>query len=295
MGQWSSRNDRLDAPRSDAWFGDRIVEFDELIRPERWADLFRGTTIAGLLFGIVGPYGSFLGKPTSRLCYWTMLFWAGTLILWPAVVAGLRIGVRRGFPPWFTGAVAVLLASIPLAGVAAAGCYMFWPVHASGIRPIEWYVQTIVIALPAVTVALWYEAGRPQLPRMASGLGFTPRRENTGRPAPIRDGALPLHLMEAALCLQMEDHHVRVHTVGRSYLHLVPLRQVAEELGPDRGLQVHRSWWVARAAVLDWEEADRSVVLTLTNGMRVPVARNRVAVLRASGWLDRPKTVEGRH
>jgi len=72
----------------------------------------------------------------------------------------------------------------------------------------------------------------------------------------------------------------------------VPLRQVAEELGPDRGLQVHRSWWVARAAVRDWEEADRSIILTLTNGMRVPVARNRVAVLRACGWLDRPRSAE---
>jgi hypothetical protein len=290
MGQGSSRNDRFEAAEPGDWFGDGIVEFDDLIRPERWARLFRGTTVAGLLFGIVGPYGSFLAKPTSRLFYWTMLFWAGTLILWPAVVSGLRIGVRRGFPPWFTGAVAVLLASIPLAGVAAAGCYMFWPVHASGIRPIEWYVQTVVIAMPAVTVALWFEAGRPQLPQMASGLGFSPPRGRQATSLPIRGGALPLHLVEAALCLQMEDHHVRVHTVGRSYLHLVPLRQVAEELGPERGLQVHRSWWVARTAVSTWEEQGRSIVLTLTNGMRVPVARNRVAVLRASGWLDRPQS-----
>lgn len=292
MGQGSSGNDRFEAAEPGDWFGDGIVEFDDLIRPERWARLFRGTTVAGLLFGIVGPYGSFLAKPTSRLFYWTMLFWAGTLILWPAVVSGLRIGVRRGFPPWFTGAVAVLLASIPLAGVAAAGCYMFWPVHASGIRPIEWYVQTVVIAMPAVTVALWFEAGRPQLPQMASGLGFSPPRARQATSLPIRGGALPLHLVEAALCLQMEDHHVRVHTVGRSYLHLVPLRQVAEELGPERGLQVHRSWWVARTAVSTWEEQGRSIVLTLTNGMRVPVARNRVAVLRASGWLDRPQSCD---
>lgn len=292
MGQWSPRNDRLDRSGPDDWFGDGIVEFDELIRPERWASLFRGTTIAGLLFGIVGPYGSFLARPTSRLFYWTMLFWAGTLILWPAVVGGLRIGMRRGFPPWFTGAVAVLLASIPLAGVAAAGCYLFWPVHASGIRPIEWYIQTVVIAMPAATIALWYETGRPQLPRMASGLGLSSRRDTMRAASSTRSRSLPSHLVEAALCLQMEDHHVRVHTVGRSFMHLVPLRQVAEELGPDRGLQVHRSWWVARAAVRDWEEADRSIILTLTNGMRVPVARNRVAVLRACGWLDRPRSAE---
>jgi hypothetical protein len=288
MGHWSSKTDSTDAAASPGWSRDGLVDFDGLIGAERWAGLFRGTTIAGLLFGIVGPYGSFIANPTTRIFYWTMLFWAGTLILWPAVVAGLRFGARRALPPWFTGAVAVLVACLPLAGVAAAGCYLFWPVHASGIRPLEWYVQTIVIALPAVTVSLWFETGRPQLPEMASGLGFAPSPQPQRIAPPAQQPVFPLHLIDAALCLQMEDHHVRVHTVGRSYLHLAPLRQVAEELGPERGLQVHRSWWVARVAVRDWEEEGRSVVLILTNGLRVPVARNRVAVLREAGWLGRP-------
>jgi hypothetical protein len=287
MGHWSSKTDSTDGAAQSDWPRHGLVDFDDLIRPERWARLFRGTTVAGLLFGVVGPYGSFIANPTTRLFYWTMLFWAGTLILWPAVVAGLRFGARPGFPPWFAGAVAVLIASVPLAPVAAAGCYLFWPVHASGIRPLEWYVQTIVIALPAVAVALWFETGRPQLPQMASGFGFAPVREPPRIAAPTRGPAFPLHLIDAALCLQMEDHHVRVHTVGRSYLHLTPLRQVAEELGSERGLQVHRSWWVARVAVRDWEEDGRSLVLILTNGLRVPVARNRIAVLREAGWLDR--------
>jgi len=77
-----------------------------------------------------------------------------------------------------------------------------------------------------------------------------------------------------------------VHTVGRSQLHLAPLHQIAEQLGPARGMQVHRSWWVARNAIQGWEEAGRSVTLVLSNGLRVPVARNRVAQLRAAGWLD---------
>jgi DNA-binding LytR/AlgR family response regulator len=41
--------------------------------------------------------------------------------------------------------------------------------------------------------------------------------------------------------------------------------------------------------VQDWQEEGRSIVLILTNGLRVPVARNRVAQLRAEGWLQRPR------
>jgi hypothetical protein len=266
------------------------IDFEDMAkRPDRWSRLLSGTTVAGLLFGVVGPYNSFTANPTTRLCYWTMLFWAGTLILWPSVALGLRAGRRRGFPPAFAAAAVVMVACIPLAAFAAAGCYLFWPVHASGIRPIEWYVQTLVIALPGVGIAFWLEMGRGTQRAMADNVFRDPAWRAPSISPPSTAPALPSHLIEAALCLQMEDHHVRVHTVGRSHLHLAPLRQIAEQLGPEHGLQVHRSWWVARAAVQDWQEEGRSIVLILTNGLRVPVARNRVAQLRAEGWLQRPR------
>jgi hypothetical protein len=259
------------------------IELRDMVRrPDRWSRLLVGATVAGLIFGVFGPYSSFTANPVTRLCYWTMLFWAGAVLLWPSVALGISAGARRGVPPAFAAAVAALGASIPLAVVAAAGCYLFWPVHASGIRPAEWYVRTAVIALPAIALAVWLEMGR-DLTRPAS-LGDD-RAPSPGPPAATRAPALPSHLIDAALCLQMEDHHIRVHTVGRSQLHLAPLRQIAEQLGPARGLQVHRSWWVARSAVRDWQVEGRAVVLILTNGLRVPVARNRVARLRAAGWL----------
>jgi hypothetical protein len=263
--------------------------FDRLIgRPDRWARLITGATVAGLLFGLMGPYNSFAANPATRLFYWVLLFWAGTLILWPSAVLAASAGARRGFPPIFAVAAAILISSIPLAGFAAAGCYVFWPIHASGIRPLEWYVQTLVVALPATAIALWLEMGRNFRWAPASTAGRIQADTESQAPSGFAGGpALPDHLIDAALCLQMEDHHVRVHTVGRSYLHLAPLKQVAEQLGSSRGLQVHRSWWVAHSAVREWREEGRSIVLILSSGQRVPVARNRVAQLRALGWLNR--------
>ncbi|MCZ4342535.1 LytTR family DNA-binding domain-containing protein [Sphingomonadaceae bacterium G21617-S1] len=253
------------------------MDFDDLIgRPERWASVLGWATLAGLEFGFIGPFGSYASPVFTRLAYWTVLFWAGSLILWPCVVAGLLLGPRRGFPPLFSGAAVMLVACVPLAALGAAATALFWPMRAAGMRAFEWYWLTVVVALPAMGGLVWLELGRKNL---------IPSLFRFGRPGKSVT-ALPDHLLAHALCLQMEDHHVRVHLHGRSSLHFGVMRDVVAGLDPGRGLQVHRSWWVARDAVRRWHRDGRAFTLELVNGLQVPVARNRVAILRAEGWLE---------
>jgi DNA-binding LytR/AlgR family response regulator len=75
---------------------------------------------------------------------------------------------------------------------------------------------------------------------------------------------------------------VRAHTDLGSDLILTPLRAAMAEID---GLQVHRSWWVARSAVTAALVDGRKHSLRLTNGLDVPVSRASVAKLRALGWL----------
>jgi hypothetical protein len=168
--------------------------------------------------------------------------------------------------------------------LGAIGTHLFWPVRAAGMRTLEWYGLTVVVALPAMAGLLWIELGRTRL--LAAWRGRT--MAGGAPPAEARAPApeLPDHLLANALCLQMEDHHVRIHLHGRSVLHHGVLRDIVEALDDRRGLQVHRSWWVARDAVRGWQRDGRSVGLILVNGLRVPVERNRVALLREHGWLD---------
>jgi len=51
------------------------------------------------------------------------------------------------------------------------------------------------------------------------------------------------------------------------------------------GLQVHRSWWVARRAIAGVERDGRNLRLKLIDGETAPVSRASVAKLRAAGWL----------
>ena len=251
----------------------------------RWARLFGWTTLGGLLCGLIGPYGSFIANPISRICFWISVFWAGTLILWPSVMGALRFAERRGLPILFAMIGATLAACLPLAVVAWGFCSLFWPVHASGIRPQEWYILTLILAAPGTALALWLEHFR-----------FTDQRAHwvsrvSARAANEANGRLPDRLADLVLCLQMEDHHVRAYTAVGSTLYFAAMRDVVNQLGP-RGLRVHRSWWVAHDAVTGWSGDTRTIELILANGLKVPVARSRIVDIRAAGWLDRPAEPE---
>jgi DNA-binding LytR/AlgR family response regulator len=83
---------------------------------------------------------------------------------------------------------------------------------------------------------------------------------------------------------------VRAHTARGSDLVLMRMRDAVEALSGVDGLRVHRSWWVARAAVAGVERQDRSLRLVLQNGLKVPIPRERIADLREAGWIvGRPR------
>jgi DNA-binding LytR/AlgR family response regulator len=103
-------------------------------------------------------------------------------------------------------------------------------------------------------------------------------------PNPLFD-QLPPELGSAIIALEMEDHYVRVHTMLGSALVLMRLRDAMGLVADTEGMQVHRSWWVARAAVEDVLRDGRNVRLRLPRGIEAPVARAKVIELRDARWF----------
>ena len=97
---------------------------------------------------------------------------------------------------------------------------------------------------------------------------------------------IPPALGRDLLALEMEDHYLRIHTVLGSDLILLRLRDALVELGPGRGRQVHRSWWVAEGAVASAERGARPL-LVLRNGLKVPVSKSFRDQVKEAGWLDK--------
>lgn len=224
----------------------------------------------GVFLGLLGPFGSYLaGSPHVRIAYWVGMVVSGSAVFGTAARFVAASGRRKLNMLPRLAAVTVILA-LPYAAFTMAIARSVWPATAQ-LSPLEWYAQVLVLAIPLVLMATlglqrWTSAGR------------APMRTKPSIPLL---GAHP----PTILCLQMEDHYVRVHTTSGSSLVLATMSQAREALAGTRGLQVHRSWWVAEHAVAEATQHGRNLRLRLQNSLIVPVARSAVAEVRAAGWL----------
>ena len=97
---------------------------------------------------------------------------------------------------------------------------------------------------------------------------------------------LPERLRGAELlAVQAEDHYLRFHTDRGSALLLMNLGDAASQLAGLDGAQTHRSWWVARPAVLSATRGGGRASLKLKAGLVAPVSRTYAPRLRRAGWF----------
>jgi len=108
--------------------------------------------------------------------------------------------------------------------------------------------------------------------------------------SPERTGSLQQFLARLApenrgqiVSLQAQGHYIEVVTASGRELLLMRLKDAILELDDTIGRQVHRSWWVAKAAVRSVKREGGKSRLTLQDGRVVPVSQLNVAEVKA--WL----------
>ncbi|MBO9556965.1 MAG: response regulator transcription factor [Caulobacter sp.] len=237
-----------------------------------WAIDFAVAVAIGVFVGVLGPYGSYLnGGPGPRVFHFVVCFCVGTLIfgvLQRLAVAGAQ---RLRIPVWPAIVVALLLGCVPLALFISWLATTLWPFLRERIAPLEWYGQCVFLSGPVLTFVILRRVLRARAARDGP-----PVPAASPAPIPPRPGEV--------LCLRMEDHYVRVCTATGSRLVAGPFERVIAGMTAE-GMRVHRSWWVARAAVTGVVADGRNLRLTLKGGLDAPVSRASVAKLREAGWL----------
>lgn len=283
-----------------------------------------GLTVAVLT--VLGPFGTFQDMgAAARLAYWGGLIAVGTLLFdlvmlaaqrvladharaWPLtlgaalltvslvqtlLVATLERELRRTSVAGSLGlmelygyvlVVTLLVSALPIRlELRARGLLAHDPI---GRAPAQGTAQP-PFPLPAIPEPVGPELVGPELVGPEPVVESAPAVPATPPPSPFLD-RIPPRLGRDLLALEMEDHYVRVHTGAGSDLVLMRLRDAIAALGGIDGLQVHRSYWVAAAAVDGVErKPDGKLTLRLRNGLRVPVSRSHVAAVRAAGWAGR--------
>ena len=251
--------------------------------------LRQGAVTAGIgaVLAMIGPFGTYLDLTLSaRLVYWLSIMLVNWLQITAALWAIERLSADRNLAWPLQTVAACLLAAVPATFEVIWLETTFRP-NALGYLPpwgqIYVYVTVLSLAITLPLLALYRR-------RWPDGVNTPPDGDSRCEPAFLR--RIPATLGRDLLCLETEDHYLRVHTSVGNDLILHRLRDALAELENADGLQVHRGYWVARAAVADVERDGRKTVLVLVNGLRVPVSRSFQPQLKAAGWLD-PERVAG--
>lgn len=253
--------------------------------------------LLGLVLGLLGPFGTYRLEAGYRIAYWTLMMIAGHAIGRPTVMVSGWLAAETGLPGWAAIAMAVAVGSLPMTLLVAWVLTGFNPGHAVRLAgsPLL-YGQVLLISLLANLVFRTVFAPRtpqvdaplpvPKPPPPIVPANDDPTVATAASPEPSAFAARVPPGFGAPIALCGEDHYVRAYNQAGSTLILMRLRDAIAELDPALdGCRVHRSWWVARHAVTGSRNAGRALRLVLANGLEVPVARERVAQLRANGWF----------
>lgn len=239
--------------------------------------------IAGLLLAVLAPFETAriftLGQ---RLAFWPIASLLGGGLLLALYLVGRGIGRDHGVSIWIWLPLSALAAAIPETLIVQSVARVVDP----GVELLPFgqlLPSVLLLCLPLQLVLHLLLRHPPHGP--APITQPSPVRASEPDELPLL-GRLPAHLGQAILCIKTEDHYLQVHTDRGKGLILMRMAD-AERALAGQGLRVHRSWWVARAAVTEAAKRDGRLVLVLSNGLEVPVSRDRRRLVEAEGWTAR--------
>ena len=241
----------------------------------RW--LGHGALVVGAsaLATIASPFGTSALDIGPRFLYFFGMISVGNA-QWVLIVRTIhRVTSIDPWPP----IVCIIVSSTVFAGLMALEVNLVrgWLPGAparSGVAPFFWLLGgMLVFCLFGQLLVRFVAATATNPPQDAEGeVRFLKR--------------IPNAIAGDLLCLRTEDHYLRIHTTAGSDLILFRLKDALAELDGADGMQVHRSYWVARDAIEVIERKGRKTMLVLKDGQHVPVSESFKPAVRDAGWLD---------
>lgn len=273
---------------------------------------FLAVSGAGLtmLFTLLNPESSRMLEPVERCFYWIAHVGLPLALLQLAQLGVSQLRLTRSLAPWqqiaFAGGIGAGLFAPMAVGLDWAFGLEDSPGEMRQSLSAVVIDEAFALAPPIMLVWLGLNAARtlrlPQLSQVEevpaaaqdveASTGSEPPPVKGLERAPLRSADNDLDLPFLArlapalgrelVMLSAELHYLRVKTTRGEALILYSFGQaVAELAASDKGIQVHRSHWVARAHVAGVRREEGRMSCVLLSGATVPVARSRQAEVAA--------------
>jgi len=244
-----------------------------------WPEFVRALTmltIVSAFLAFLNPYGAVHSDSlVANFMYWF------TLILLGGVFSELAMWCYRRLVQTQHIAALIIIASIGATIGVVGSIYLLETVFYNGI-PLEFlprlafmvFVISLGITLISFLVRKAFADNDPAANASKSSTDATFMQR------------LPVKYRTSTLyAISSEDHYLRVYTSLGEELILMRLADAILELGGDKGLQVHRSWWIAHDAVSDErKDSGRSFLIT-PSGTEVPVSRSYRSAAKDAGLI----------
>jgi hypothetical protein len=234
---------------------------------------------AAVFMAMAGPFGTWREPLVERLGFWVLGVGACG---WVACSLELRLKVI----PWLrprraVRAFGMALLLSPIGALLASGAAAL--AQGRGIDwPLYWTTVPEVSMVAVGFSALILLSGRRALERQSLTME---RRADQASQDPTLHGLVPSKLRGArVLAVQAQDHYVTLYTDRGTALVSMSFEEALARLSALDGARVHRSWWVARSAVVGVARGDGRATLELLEGTCAPVSRRYAKVLRQMEW-----------
>ena len=227
--------------------------------------------LGGLLLGYVGATDSYELPLALRLSLWLGLCAVAGIIAITIerAVAGSVVRPRSPLAWWALLTVSLAVAMVPVIFlVNSTGSY-------SPIADLPLFAVNS-LAISAALVAFRLLIGTV-LSRSAtaetSGPAMSEAAVEQERPR-LMERLKPGLQSAQLIALKSEGHYLKVFTDQGCELILMRLKDAIPETGPIEGMQVHRSWWLARRSGMERRNKDSRIELKLDEENWVPVSRS---------------------
>ncbi|NQY96727.1 MAG: LytTR family transcriptional regulator [Henriciella sp.] len=226
----------------------------------------------GLLFSWLGVYDTGDAPFFRRFVFWTatMAVGAGSSVFVAPFVWSERF---EHWPAPFKIAVVAIAVSFPVTVVL----FLFNGGPYSVNHVIIQFVYVLIISLIISTGM--YVAHIFEEAKASAGESADNPLETFMERLPVKYRTAELHAVAS------EDHYLRVYTSLGEEMILMRLADAVRELSQADGLQVHRSWWVAKQGVQEEKRVDGRSLLVLPSGIEVPVSRSFRAKAKEAGLI----------
>ncbi|MEM7610280.1 MAG: LytTR family DNA-binding domain-containing protein, partial [Pseudomonadota bacterium] len=233
-------------------------------------------SVAGVFLALVGPFDSYQYPLLFRLGFWI------PLCLFAALMGGLfewAVGTSGVFAERRSAHWGVVSAAFTVT--------MTLVVFLLNARTDDPLADFAMYLQNAAVLCIVFVGARILLGRLIdeSGEARGNASQDTGERS-VFFGRLSPGLRDAQIyALRAEGHYLQVWTDRGKELVLARMKDAVRELAPVEGIQIHRSWWVAKTAIVGSSRSDGKMEVHLKGNLRAPVSRSNVTKLKSTGWL----------